>query len=445
MPENSLHGLVEIEHLDLRLTNDSWKRLLLAAGVKFNERNNETSSNAYTYNTINEAAIQTETSVNAPMSNKKTQADVNGDFRISSRQHLSLGYEYDDTRRWCNNAAANDAQGSLNAAATGGWAAYTAATCAQVPDTKEDKLTVNYRLGVSSGLNLNAGYSYSWRKADISPTFYNPMQAVDNPAGSGASAEGYEVLGFVSFFEASRHEQMVKAGANWQPGDKLSLSLNGRYREDRYADLTYGVQDSDAASVNFDSSYSFNDRRSVSLYVTYQDSSRNLTNLYKVTSNAASATALSGTAGETWTNRLQESDTTIGAGARQDGLFSGKLNLSADLSYSLGNSEYDTSPFAGTDLEGNTCSANFYETCGALPTIKNSTLRLRLNGTYALGKAGNGGKLLMGYTFQRLSSDDFLYNAYQYGNTPATLLPTNQQSPSYQMNAVFVAYRYSFR
>ncbi|MGC2460083.1 MAG: MtrB/PioB family decaheme-associated outer membrane protein [Steroidobacteraceae bacterium] len=442
VPENSLHGLVEIEHLDLRLTNDSWKRLLLAAGVKFNERNNETSSNAYTYNTINEAAIQTETSVNAPMSNKKTQADVNGDFRISSRQHLSLGYEYDDTRRWCNNAAANDAQGSLNAAATGGWAAYTAATCAQVPDTKEDKLTVNYRLGVSSGLNLNAGYSYSWRKADISPTFYNPMQAVDNPAGSGASAEGYEVLGFVSFFEASRHEQMVKAGANWQPGDKLSLSLNGRYREDRYADLTYGVQDSDAASVNFDSSYSFNDRRSLSLYVTYQDSSRNLTNLYKVTSSAASATALSGTAGETWTNRLQESDTTIGAGARQDGLFSGKLNLSADLSYSLGNSEYDTSPFAGTDLEGNTCSAVYYQTCGSLPTIKNSTLRLRVNGSYQLSKAGT---LIVGYTFQRLASDDYLYNAYQYGFTPATMLPTNQQSPSYEISAIYLAYRYRFR
>jgi MtrB/PioB family decaheme-associated outer membrane protein len=442
LPEGSLHGLVDIEHLDLKLTNQSWKRLLLTAGVKFNERNNETSSNPYTYNTINEPANQTETSVNAPMSNKKTQADVSGDYRISSRQHLTLGYEFDDTRRWCNNAAANNAQGSLDAAATGGWAAYTAATCAQVPDTKEDKLTVNYRLRASGSLNFNAGYSYSWRKANVSSTFYNPMQAVDNPAGSGAGAEGYEVLGFMSFFDASRHEQIVKAGANWQPGDKLSLSLNGRYTEDQYADLTYGVQDGNSASVNFDSSYNFNERRSVSLYVTYQDSSRNLTNLYKVTSSAASATALNGIAGETWTNTLTESDTTMGLGARQDGLFAGKLSLSADLSYSLGNTKYDTSPFAGADLEGNTCSAIYYETCGSLPTIKNSTLRLRLNGSYQLSKAGT---IIMGYTFQRLASDDYLYNAYQYGYTPATLLPTNQQSPSYQMSAIFVAYRYSFR
>ncbi len=388
LPEGSLHGLVQIEHLDLRLTNQSWRPLLLEAGVKFNERNNETSSNAYTFNTINEAANQSETSINAPMSNKKTQVDVSGDYHFLGRQHLTLGYEYDDTKRWCNNVQANNAQGSLNAAATGGWAAYTAATCAQVPDTKEDKVTVNYRLGLSGGLNFNAGYSYSWRKADLSPTFYNPMQAVDNPAGSGASAEGYEVLGFVSFFEASRHEQLVKAGANWQPTDKLSLSVNGRYRDDHYADLTYGVQHGDTGSANFDSSYNFNDRRSVSLYASYQASSRFMTNLYKVTASAASATALNGVAGETWSNGQQESDTTIGFGARQDGLVSGKLDLSADVSYSLGNSYYNTSPFFGSDLEGNTCSAGFYLTCGSVPTIKNSTLRVQVNGSYQLTKAG---------------------------------------------------------
>jgi MtrB/PioB family decaheme-associated outer membrane protein len=445
VPVNSLQGLVDIEHVDLKLTNQSWRPLVLSAGLKFNERDNKTPSNAYTYNTINEAAAQTETSINAPMSNKKTQADVSADYRISNQQHLSVNYEFDDTKRWCNNAAANYAQGSLDAAATGSWAAYTAATCAEVPDTKEDKMTVAYRLRASDSLNLNASYLYSWRKANASSTFYNPMQAVDNPAGSGAGAEGYEVLGFMSFFEASRHEQIVKAGANWQPGDKLSLSLNGRYTEDQYTDLTYGVQDSHAASANFDSTYIFNERRSVSLYVTYQDSSRNLTNLFKVTNSAATATGLSGVAGETWTNNLRESDTTIGAGARQDGLFASRLNLAVDLSYSLGNTTYNTSPFAGSDLEGNTCSSIYYETCGSPPTIKNSTLRLRVNGSYDLGKSGTGGKILVGYTFQRLASDDYLYNAYQYGYTPATLLPTNQQSPSYQMSAIFVAYRYSYR
>jgi MtrB/PioB family decaheme-associated outer membrane protein len=445
IPQGSLQGRVDITHVDLKLTNHSFRPLTLSAGLKFNERDNNTPSNPYVFNTINEAANQTETSVNAPMSNKKTQADVSADYRLSGSQHLSLSYEYADTKRWCNNAAANNAQGSLDAAATGGWAAYTAATCAQVPDTREDKFTAGYRVHATDSLDLHANYVYSWRKANVSPTFYNPEQAVDNPAGAGAGAEGYEVVGFMAFNEASRHEQVIKAGANWQPGDKLSLSLGGRYTQDEYTDMTYGVQDGHAASVNFDSTYIFNEHRSVSLYASYQDSSRTLTNLYKVTAASASATGLSGTAGETWTNSLQESDTTIGAGARQDGLLAGRLDLTVDVSYSLGNTTYDTAPFAGADLEGNTCSAAFYETCGSAPAIRNSTLRLRLNGSYALGRSGTGGKLIAGYTFQKLGSDDYLYNAYQYGYTPATLLPTNQQAPGYRMNAVFLAYRYSFR
>jgi hypothetical protein len=306
-------------------------------------------------------------------------------------------------------------------------------------------MTLSYRLHASDSVNFNAGYVYSWRKANVSPTFYNPMQAVDNPAGAGAGAEGYEVLGFMSFFEASRHEQIVKAGVNWQPGDKVSISLNGRYTLDQYTDLTYGVQDSHLTSVNFDSTFIFSERSSASLYATIQDSSRNLTNLYKVTDSNASATGLSGTAGETWTNEFEETDTTVGASVRRDGLLGGKLNLAADLSYSIGNSSYNTLTFAGADLEGNTCSSAYYETCGAAPTVKNSSVRLRLNGSYDLGTSGRGGKIIMGYTYQHLASDDFFYNAYQYSYTPATLLPTNQQAPSYQVSAIFAAYRYSFR
>jgi MtrB/PioB family decaheme-associated outer membrane protein len=442
LPATSLHGLVDIKHADLRFSNSAVRRLALALGVKFDERNNKTASNPYTFNTINESVVQTETSVNAPMSNRKTQLEASGDLRLSSRQHLSLSYEGNHTRRWCNNAAANDAQGSLNPAATGSWRSYLAATCAEVPDTKENKGTLKYRAQVTSNLSFNAGYSYASRKVDVSPSFYNPMQAVDNPAGSGAGAEGYEVVGFLAFFEASRHEQVFKAGTQWEPSEKISVSLNGRYTEDRYLDLVYGVQRADAASANLDTSYSINRHASVSAYATYQRSNRDLTNLYRVSAGTASATALGGPAGETWSNTLTESDTTLGLAGRLTELASGKLELTADLSYSSGETRYDTSPFAGTDLEGNTCTAAYYATCGALPGIKNSMVRLQLKGLYRFDKHSS---LLLGYTFQRLGEGDYFYNAYQYGATPATLLPTNQQGPSYRIDAVFVAYRYAFQ
>jgi hypothetical protein len=190
------------------------------------------------------------------MSNKKTQAELSADYRLSSRQHLSASFEYVDTKRWCNNAAANNAQGSLDAAATGGWAAYTAATCAEVPDTKEDKTTARLSAQGDRQPESQCRLRLLMAQGRCSATFYNPMQAVDNPAGSGAGAEGYEVLGFMSFFEASRHEQIIKAGANWQPGDKLSVSLNGRYTEDQYTTWSTVCRTA-MASVNFDSTFIF--------------------------------------------------------------------------------------------------------------------------------------------------------------------------------------------
>ncbi len=47
--------------------------------------------------------------------------------------------------------------------------------------------------------------------------------------------------------------------------------------------------------------------------------------------------------------------------------------------------------------------------------------------------------------YQRLKADDYYYNAYQTGFTPTTLLPTNQQAPSYSVNVVYAAYRYTFK
>jgi hypothetical protein len=204
----------------------------------------------------------------------------------------------------------------------------------------------------------------------------------------------------------------------------------------------YGVQNSNAGSANFDTSYVFNSRREISFYATHQSTNRNLTNLYKVLASKPSATGLSGFAGETWTNKMKENDNTFGIAGKQDGVWHGRVDLKADASYSLGGSTYSTSPFAGADLEGNTCSAAYYETCGTLPTIRNNTLRVRLTSAYNFQRAGTA---FLGYTYQRLTSDDFIYNAYQYGSTPATLLPTNQQSPSYNLSAIYLAYRYTFR
>jgi hypothetical protein len=69
-------------------------------------------------------------------------------------------------------------------------------------------------------------------------------------------------------------------------------------------------------------------------------------------------------------------------------------------------------------------------------------LQLRLSGSYAFSKAS---RVTLGYLYQRLKSDDPYYNAYQYGYTPTSVLATNQRTPTYRAQAVYVVYRYSFQ
>lgn len=438
VPVGSLNGVVVSKHLDVKLTNQTTRDLALSAGLKFNERDNKTASNAYSFNNINEAAITApNVAVNAPMSNKKTQVEFGGDYRIDKQQKLNLAYEYEKINRWCNNAAANTTVG-LFLPTYSGVAAYVPTTCAEVQSSKENKLSANYKYKVASDLSFNAGYGYARRKSDITPTYYNPMQS---------DKEGYNAPGFMAFFQASRKEQLFKAGANWQANEKLSISVNGRYTDDKYDDLTYGVQKGNKWSLNLDATYNLEENRSVSAYVTNQYSSRDMTNVYTPAAGAgtvASATALGVPAGlNTWTNKLKENDITLGIGTKQGGLMGGKLEIAGDLTYSVGKTDIGQQfSYLSVNSNGIPCSSSFYLTCGDVPTINNKMLQLKLTGSYKLDQAS---KIVMGYSYQRLSSSDYMYNALQLGYTPSTQLPSNEQAPSYSVNRLFAAYNFSFK
>lgn len=442
VPQNSLNGLVVTTHADLKLTNQTTKDLLLSAGLKYNQRDNQTASNSYQFNTINEAvatnAAAASTSVNAPMSNKKTQLELAGDYRIDKSQKIRLSYEYEKIDRWCNTAV----PGTLNApnlSATG-VAPYIATTCAQVPDSKENKLAANYKLKAGENVSFSAGYGYSDRRANVVSTFYNPMQVV----GGGSSGEGFEVPGFVAYFQSSRKEQVLKAGVSWQANEKFTLSVNGRYTDDKY-DATYGVQNGHSGSLNLDGTYGYDENSSVSAYATVQSSTRDMTNLQNTlsaTATAASVTALNVPIGATWSNTLSENDLTFGLGSKKGGLMGGKLDLGGDLTYSLGKTGYGTGfNYASATTGGYTCSSTYFETCGNLPTIQNEMLQLKLAGNYKVNKSSN---IKVGYLYQHLKSTDYLYNAYQMGSTASSLLPTNQQAPGYSVNVVAASYVHSF-
>ena len=429
LPQASLNGLVVTTHADLKLTNQTTKDLALNVGVKYNKRDNQTASG--TYNFI-DLGTKPRTSISTPMSNKKTQFELGADYRIDHRQSVNLGYELEKISRWCNSsptlAQIQAAYNQLPAA--GGFATADAATatayyangysCAQVPSSKENKLAVNYKLKANDDVNFNVGYGYSRRSSDIN-NFYNPMQSI---------IEGFENFGYVAYFDASRKEQMLKAGVNWQASDKLAVTLSGRYVGDKY-DSTLGVQNGNADSVNLDSTYSVDEQSSVSAYATWQQRRRDL-----LTANGRGPNAL---LPNQWSNNLTDDATTVGVGGNKGGLMSGKLNLKADLTYSLAKSTYAT----GLNYVSASCTtpSNAGYACGTLPDIKSTLVQFKLTGDYKLDKAS---KVIAGYMYQNLKSEDYYYNAYQTGYTATSMMQTNQQAPSYSVNEITVSYLYNF-
>jgi len=451
-PASSLDGVVITTHADLKLTDQTTKDLTLAAGIKYDERDNQTASNIYSFNAIGWTGTGTANPAiypNTPLSIRKTQLELAGDYRLDTNQHIRLAYNHDDVKRWCEQYAAS------TGVAPGALGYYPAGTnCVVATDSKEDKLGATYKVKASDDVDVNAGYSYSDRRTDSDQQAIAAMIGENgNPNPSlpaatlinGINAGDY--VGFYPVFDASRKEQLLKADVNWQANDSLSLGLGGRYTDDNYYDSTYGVQSGNSWSLNLDATYSLNENGSVSAYLTQQNRERDMTNLQRspyLAASAPSATAIGIPPGATWTNTLKEDDFTLGIGAKQGALMGGKLELAGDLTYSLGKTSYETllnynTTTAAPSFVG--CSAPQINSCGSLPDIKNTMTQLKLTGTYQVDKSA---KVAVEYLYQHLDSNDYYYNTYQYGYTPTGVLPTNQQTGSYSVNVFAVSYVYTF-
>ena len=458
-PQASLNGLVNTTHADLKLTNRTTKDLVLSADMKYDERNDKTASNFYRFNALDGAANHIANFANTPLSLKKTQLELAGDYRVNTDQHLRLAYNREDIKRWCDQYAVGGlgAYAALPApytATSAGINFYPAGTnCVVATASTDDKLSAIYKLKASENVNYNFGYSYSSRKTTSDPNAITARiglngntnlanTGVGNTLVQGLNAGDFR--GFYPAFDASRKEQMLKAGANWQATEKLVLALGGKYTDDKY-DSQWGEQKGNSWSVNLDATYGYSENGSLTAYMTQQHRQRAMTDLLRsptTANSAASASALNIPPGANWTDEQKDDDTTIGIGAKHGGLMASKLELSGDLSYTAGKTGYTTVfNYAAATTGGLTCASPQFLTCGSLPEVNNHVVQFKLSGKYKLDKKS---KLAMGYQFQQMKSTDYYYNGLQAGSTPSALMPTNQQSPNYTVNVISAAYIRSF-
>lgn len=426
-PQSSLNGLVVTKHADLKLTHQANRELALSVGFKHNERDNRSTSSVYQYWALNGPVVSATNNVdaatNAPYSNKKTELELAGEYRLDKSQSLRLAYNIEKNSRWCNNMA----NGFNN--------------CVVSPSSKEDKLGIKYKLKATNDVTFNAGYTYAKRKADFDHNAVTPLSGLNTLTPTDVNAQDYP--GFVAYIYGSRKQQMLKAGVTWQATEQLALGINGRYVSDKYNESTLGVQDSRTKGINLDSTYNYGDNNSVSAYVSWQDSKRNLKSGYSAvaTDNTAHSYALLVAPVNIWTNQLADNSNSVGINTKHGGLMRGKLELVGGLSYSVDKTGYATQ-LGFTPVAATPCSATNLQGCGALPDIKSTQITLRLTGAY---KVDQTSQVVLGYVFQKRKTEDYYYNALQYGYTPSRNMPTYELAPNYSVNKIAATYIYSFR
>lgn len=422
-PGTLLDGKVITRHADLKLTHQASRQLGLSAGFKFNERDNQSSSRNYQFWAINSATASATNTVdqaaNAPYSNRRSELELAGDYRISPRQNLRASLEHANTRRWCNTMA----NGFNN--------------CLVSPANTEDTLGLKYRIKADETLNLSLGYSHARRKADFDHDAVTPLSGLDTTTPTDVNAQDYP--GFIAYVYGSRRQDTLKAGATWRAADSWEFGINGRYTETSYTDSTLGVQFSRSTALNFDSTYSYGDSNTVSAYLSLHDGRRLLRSGGAGAPGVNTAPSAAQLVAPTniWFNSLIERGDAIGLNTRHQ-MMGGKFELVGDLSYAHDRSAYSTE--VGYTLAS--CSATVNTSCGTLPDISNRVTTLKLTGTYALDRSS---RIALGYVFQQRRTDDYYYYTTMYGTTANRVMPTNEQAPNYTVNVVGVSYLYSFR
>ena len=426
-PASSLNGLVYTTHADLKITDQSVKDLSVSALYRYDERNNQTQSNMYNFAAVD--GSNTGYYPNTPLSIRTGLLQLAGDYRITRDQKLNLTYGNESIQRWCNQYASGNS--GLTTTSTAANSFPAGVQCVTATSSQSNSVNATYKIRANEEVDFKLGYGIDVRNTT------NDQNAV---AGFYSSTTGYtpagknggNYYGYQPFFEASRNQQTAKGTINWRPAEDLSFGLTGKYAYAYYPNSTYGVQNSTIASLNLDGSYNYAPEASLVAYVTQQNGVRNLTNY------SSSANGGLGTIGA-WSNALNENDTTFGMGIRHGGLMAGKLSLAGDLTYSLGQTSYNTTGTAAACTYGSTSSS--FSNCGSPGAIRNAMTQVKIGAAYQVDK---NSKVGVRYIYQQLNSNDYYYNAYQSGFTPAGVMPTNQQSGSYIVNVLSASYTYTF-
>jgi hypothetical protein len=366
----------------------------------------------------------------------------------------------------------------------------------------------------SSVLNFLKTYGLTANGLPIAANATNPISAIAASAqltaiynllfgtGNGSLSQNYYAnhnvtnnwAGLDVFNMADRDRSHVRGALNWQASDALALQAGADWRRDSYPSNVFGLESSNAWSLNLDGAFTPNEDLALDAYYTHEDQRTQTSNdpagngtvnrvgatgtavatpytVYPATTSGGGNSGVVGLCpGDTavglanptqlailnnnakidpcarWTANMRDRTDTLGLSATKKRLLSRKFSLTGDVSYSR---SVTTNQMNGGFYTANTLAAvqanvpaSFFISAVDLPSVSTSIARFGLSGRYQLSKVST---VRMSYSFNWLHTDDYQYSTNAPANTSGTVMPTLEQAPNYIVHVIGVSYSYSFQ
>lgn len=317
-PVSSLDGIVVSTAFNAKLTAKPMKNLNLALGYRFNDRDNQTAVNTYTFYDAGEAKTGTSAFnaamglpagtlgsniniyANRPYSKKVNQVNADAEYFVAPGQAIKGGYEYQQIDRDC----------------PGSWI-----DCADANRTRQNALRVAWDGNIAEALSGRLSYVYSERKVDYNENAFLALVPMANviPAGVGATTSVYgylgrtglsgfgpwagfpatpltgdaaiyspnnnivpqalygsrnninEEVGLRRYNMADRNQNKLRASVDWGVTEVVSLQGNVEYNDDDYSNSVYGLQSSKGIAATLDANFAISENFTANAFYTYEE------------------------------------------------------------------------------------------------------------------------------------------------------------------------------
>jgi MtrB/PioB family decaheme-associated outer membrane protein len=443
IPETSAHAKVVQDNVNATLTGKPLPNVFALASYKYDNRRNKTPEMDFLY-AGGDAAAAPNLFSNEPLNRRQQQVDLSADWSVAPHQNLKGTYQWQEIRRTANSEESPFRR----------------------EKTHENTLGVEYRNSMRENVSGRIGYSYSQRRGSeyeentlIAPVIAAPLPAAD-PL----------LPGFRQFWLADRNRDKLRSAIDFQATDAITIQTGVDFNNDKYPNSPYGVQEIKSAVFKLDGTYAASETMSFSAFYTYEDKRSQLNDL--TIGRGTTATILDAPANtggactgyfaaaghlprdegtdpcRSWSEVQSDKVHTFGLSFKTADLMHGKFELAGDLVYSKARTPISVNggAYFGNGNPATTAAGGFnnvFVAAQSFPDITSEMIELRLTGKYNIDKKSS---VRVTYLHRRLKSSDWQYDAYA-GNAVAipTFIGTGITSANYSVNALGVAYVYSFR